>query len=190
MDANAPKWSEISSQFSAGADTLWRPEMTIEPVPAPARLATHTAAALADLYEGDNALAEGKLVVLFEPTYQPEWDGNTRLVGFIKAELETELVTDSLLLEVGWSWVTDSFAERGLHPVALSGTVSRTGNQSFGDISSRPPTGAIELRSSWTVPGGESVTDHFGAWIDLLAAAGGLPPLPSGVGVLPRRKHE
>lgn len=185
---NRKNWLEISAEFQAAVAHRWRPEISLEPAPAPARLATHTAAVLADVLDGENPIGDGRLVLLYENSYQVEWDGHLRLVGFTRADLETELVTDPLLLEVGWSWVLDSFKDRGLSPLALSGTVSRSGNQSFGDISGRAPSGAIEIRSSWTVPDIESVADHVGAWADLLSSAAGLLPLPKGVGVLPRRR--
>lgn len=188
MSAANPTWEELSASFTAAIAQPIRVELQLEAAPGPARLATHTLALLADLFVGEEAIGSGRLVLLNEPKYQPEWDGQTRFVGYLKADLESELVTDPLLLDVGWSWVRDSFADRDLHPVALSGTVSRTGNQSFGDISSRPATGAIEIRSSWTMAAGEDVTLHVAAWCELLALACGLEPLPAGVAQL-RTRH-
>lgn len=179
-------WSAIATAFANIKPN--RPEVELETVPAPARLATNTAALLADVAVHDEPLGNGRLVLLHEPTYQTEWDGGLRLVGFVTADLESELVTDSLLLEVGWSWVTDAFEERGLSPTALSGTVSRSGNQSFGDIANRPPTGAIEIRSSWTVPADEDFESHVAAWLELLCAACGLEPLPDDVRQLRTRQ--
>lgn len=184
MSAAPTTWTAIEAAFLAAGESPIRVELRLEPAPAPARLATHTAAMLADLYVGDEIVGNGRLVLLHEPKYQPEWDGSTRLVGYLKADLETELVTDPLLLDVGWSWLQDAFTDRGLHPGSLSGTVSRTGSQSFGDISSRPAEGAVEIRSSWTVPDGEDITDHVAAWCELLSLACGLEPLPAGVSQL------
>lgn len=177
---NDLNWAALSHDFSNCCELHPRAEISLEAAPAPARLATHTAALLADVDVHGSEVGNGRLVLLAEPKFQPEWDGQIRLVGFVRADLENEMVTDPLLLEVGWSWVVDSFATRGLSPVALSGTVSRSGNQSFGDISARPATGSIEIRSSWTVAE-ESISDHVAAWCELLAAACGLEPLPVGV---------
>jgi hypothetical protein len=107
------------------------------------------------------------------------------MVGFVSADLETELVTDSMLLEVGWSWVEDAFKGRSINPLALSGTVSRSGSQSFGDLSTREPEGQVEIRVSWTVPSNEEFTDHALAWVDLITSAAGLEPLPAGVSAIP-----
>lgn len=188
MGTNGWLWADVASDFAAATARPPRPEIDLESAPAPARLASHTAAVLADVAVAGVDVADGRLVLLFEPQYQPEWDGQLRLVGFTRADLEAELVTDSLLLEVGWSWVVDSFENRGLDPLSVSATVSRTGSQSFGDISSRPPAGAIEIRSSWTVPADESLIEHVHAWCDLLASAAGLVPLPKGISTLRRRK--
>jgi hypothetical protein len=130
-------------------------------------------------------VGNGRLVVLFEPHFQDTWDGNLRMVGFVSADLETELVTDSMLLEVGWSWVEDAFKGRSINPLALSGTVSRSGSQSFGDLSTREPEGQVEIRVSWTVPSNEEFTDHALAWVDLITSAAGLEPLPAGVSAIP-----
>jgi hypothetical protein len=119
--------------------------------------------------------------VLYEPEWQEAWDGQLRFVAYARADLETELVTDSMLLEVGWSWVLDSFSDRGLKPHLLSGTVSRAGSQSFGELSARAPEGSVEIRYSFTVLNPEDANEYLLAWNDLLASAAGLEPLPEGV---------
>lgn len=172
-------WNNLYGQLQqlAEDDTI-RPEFTLELAPAPAKLATHTAALLADV-DTSIPVGNGRLVVLFEPEYQVAWEGNVRFVSYITAQLEPELITDPLLLEVGWSWVSDSL--NGLSCAALSGTVSRNDSQSFGDISSRPPEGSIEMRASWTVLNLDEFTQHLEAWIGMLQSASGLEPLPDGV---------
>lgn len=162
------------------SDNSIRPEITLDLTPAPARLATHTTAIVADVDVSGTEVASGRLVVLFEPEYQPAWDGNIRCVAYIRSELEPEMVTDPLLLEVGWSWMTDALTERGVEVSNLSGTVSRAGSQSFGDISERDPEGSIEIRSSWTVQDND-IAAHVRAWCDVLSLTAGLAPLTDGV---------
>lgn len=158
-----------------------RTEISLEPAPAPARLASHALTLMADLDAAGEEIGSGRLVILYEPEWQEAWDGNLRFVAFARADLETELVTDSMLLEVGWSWVLDSFNERGLTPKSLSGTVSRSGSQSFGDLSARAPEGSIEIRYSFTITNVAETGEFLLAWCDLLASAAGLAPLPEGV---------
>lgn len=182
-------WNAITNEIKALLENRsTRPEVKLDHTAAPARLATHTAAIVADVDVNGEEVGNGRLVVLHEPHFQDTWDGNLRLVGFVSADLETELVTDPMLLDVGWSWVVDAFKERSLEPLALSGTVSRSGSQSFGDIAARAPEGQVEIRVSWTVPNNESFTAHALAWCDLMTSASGLEPLPEGVSALNLKK--
>jgi hypothetical protein len=175
-------WELVADEItSALNDRQIRSEISLDSAPAPARLATHTAAILADVVDGDDEIGNGRLVILYEPQPQEAWDGHIRCVAFVRADLESEMVTDPLLLEVGWSWVRDALSERNIEGVALSATVSRSGSQSFGDIADRLPEGSIEIRASWTVAENESVAASIIAWCDLLAQAAGLAPLPEGV---------
>ncbi len=93
-----------------------------------------------------------------------------------------------MLHDVGWSWINEALAANGAHATQLGGTVTRTSGRSFGTMSERPQDGYVEIRASWTpvesAETGEPIDEisaHVMAWIDLLAQAAGLPPLPSGV---------
>lgn len=183
--ASAVNWPVVESAIQNWLQSNGiRNEITLELAPAPGRLATHALTLLADLDIQGEEVGSGRLVVLFEPQWQEAWDGNLRLVAFARAELETELVTDPMLLEVGWSWVEDSFTDRKLDVTALSGTISRAGSQSFGDLANRSPEGSVEIRYSWTVPNSDQIVEHLQSWCDLLAAAAGLEPLPPGVSTI------
>lgn len=181
-------WPEISAAIAAArvSDQV-RPEIVLDDVPAPIRLATHALAISGEIMDGELELAHGRLVLLHEPAGQETWQGNTRFVIFIKAVLEPDLATDPLLLEVGWEWLTEALAARGVAELALSGTVSRTGSQAFGEIAEREPEGAIEVRASWTMQPAD-VASGLLAWCDLLATAAGLVPLSEGVSALPAKR--
>ena len=175
-------WQDIcrSVEHALGDRTI-RSEIALETAPAPAKLATHTSAILADVDVDGQEVGSGRLVILYEPDFQTTWDGHIRCVAFVRAELEQNMVTDPLLLEVGWSWTTDALANRGATPIAISGTVSRNGSQSFGDLSDRRMEGSIEIRVSWTVANGDDIAPHVLAWCDMLAHVSGLPTLTDGV---------
>ena len=178
-------WRSIEESVGvARRSPLVRPEISLDDVPAPVRLAKHGLALSGEILDGEDLeMAHGRFVLLHEPGGQPTWQGDTRAVVFVRAVLEPDLAIDPLLLEVGWDWLSESIADRGLEVVALSGTVSRTGSQAFGDIASREPEGAIEIRASWTVrPTGAAAS--LLAWCDLLATAAGLVPLQDGVRAL------
>lgn len=180
-------WPEIEVAVErARRSSAVRPEIALIDVPAPVRLALHGLAFNGEILDAEEELAHGRFVLLHEPTGQPEWQGNTRVVIFVHAALEAELAVDPFLLEVGWDWLNEALASRGVEPIARSGTVSRSGSQSFGDIADRAPEGAIEIRASWTVAP-EAAADSLLAWCDLLASAAGLVPLTDGVAALRKR---
>lgn len=178
-------WPEIEAAVQAARRSLQvRPEIGLDDVPAPVRLARHGLAISGEILgDEDVELGHGRFVLLYEPGGQATWQGDTRAVLFVRAVLEPDLAIDPLLLEVGWDWLSEALAGRGLEVTALSGTVSRTGSQAFGEIASREPEGAIEIRASLTVrPAGAAAA--LLAWCDLLATAAGLVPLQDGVRAL------
>lgn len=168
-----------------------RPEFRLDETPAPQRLAPFAAALSAEPVVDDD-LATGRFVLLHDPDGVEEWHGEYRAVVFVRAALESDLVSDPLIHEVGWSWLMEAVEAAGAEATELGGTVTRTSGQSFGTMSDRPSDGFIEIRASWTPigPGApESTMDrHVRAWADLLAICAGLPPLPAGVATVhPRR---
>jgi hypothetical protein len=160
-----------------------RPEIECEEIPAPAKLATHGFALTAECFDGDIEIANGRFVLLHEPGGQETWGGDLRAVTFIKADIETEMGSDPLLPQVGWSWFEESLA--GLDAGSLSGTVTLALSSSFGELAERAAQSELEIRASWT-PHAESVSevlDHLERWTELLAHCAGLPPIATGDGV-------
>ncbi len=183
----ADAWPEIEIAVDAARrSSAVRAEISLDDVPAPVRLAAHGLAFNGEVLDGELELAHGRFVLLHEPAGQPEWQGNTRVVIFVHAALEAELAVDPFLLEVGWDWLNEALVARGVEVVARSGTVSRSGSQSFGEIADRAPEGAIELRASWTVAP-TSAASSLLAWCDLLSTSAGLIPLTDGVAALRKR---
>ncbi len=168
-----------------------RPEVVLDEVPGPARIAPFSAALTADVRTARRSvaaddLASGRFVVLYDPAGQDAWEGSFRLVTLVRATLEAEVGTDPLLAEVAWSWFVDSLASAGVDPHAAGGTVTRVLSQSFGALDRREEQTELEIRASWT-PWDQHLGPHLTAWTTLLCTAAGLPPLPEGVVPLPRR---
>lgn len=163
-----------------------RPEIEIDPTPPPKRLAPHAYALEAAVVDGDEDLADGRLVLLHDPAGHDAWKGTFRLVTLVRAELEPEMAADPLLPEVCWSWLTGALEARGLSYGEPSGTVTRAGSHYFGGLSERRPATQIEIRASWTPREGRGgVPDtaaHLAGWCDLLCQLAGLPPAPPGAG--------
>lgn len=169
-----------------------RPELAIEEVPAPTRLAPHAVAIAGEVIphhhdEDDDATATGRFVVLFDPESPEPWEGQWRLVTYAKANMEPEVGADPLAGEVGWSWLTEALEERGLSWAAEAGTVTAVSSQSFGALAERESTVELEIRASWSPVMSKSteLADHLQAWADLMCTLAGLPPLPEGVVALP-----
>lgn len=164
-----------------------RPEVVCEPMPAPQRIAPYSAALSADVVVDGRDVGAGRLVLLHDPAGNDTWDGTFRCVAYARAEIEPEMVTDSLLAAVGWSWLIDALVAHQAGYVAASGTVTTVASESFGGMSAEPAGAEIEVRASWTPT--SDLSGHVEAWGELLCAMSGLPPVPSGVVALPVRRR-
>ncbi len=165
----------------------YRPEVVVEEVPAPQRVAPYSAAITADVVIDDAELATGRLVLLHDPEGHEAWQGTFRCVAYVRAEIDAEMVTDPLLGTVAWGWLTEALDAEGAHYQAPSGTVTRVASESFGGMSDEPARAEIELRASWT-PVDDTIEAHAQAWGTLLCTAAGLPPMPPGVVAIPHRR--
>ena len=134
-----------SGNFAAAASAIRgfvaRPDISIQEVPAPARLAPHSIALTACPADPDSDAFSGRFVLLHDPDGVDEWNGTYRVVIFVRADLESELLFDDLLREVAWSWVND--ATSGLSILELGGTVTTNFGESFGSLKDRPSDGYV-----------------------------------------------
>ncbi|MBC7375565.1 MAG: DUF3000 domain-containing protein [Frankiales bacterium] len=158
-----------------------RSGLALQEVPAPKRLAPYAVAVSAEILGADDEqIASGRFVVLHDPAGQDGWRGDTRVVAFVSADVEAEMAADPALAQVGWSWLTDSLADRGAAHTAAGGTVTRTVSCRFGQIEDDDEASEVEVRASWTpLAGADGALDlgvHLLAWCDLISATAGLPP--------------
>jgi Protein of unknown function (DUF3000) len=157
-----------------------RPEIVLERIPAPQRLAPYACALAARVAEPDGAddeieIASARFIVLFDPEGHESWSGTTRCVGYLSAATDEQLVDDAMFSEVAWSWLTDALTDAGATHHAVGGTVTRTASTRFGDLAGPEHTVDVEMRASWTAE--DSALDrHLQAWLEVLANAAGLPP--------------
>jgi hypothetical protein len=187
-DADSAEGNAVPRAFRLAVDALraarLRPEVEVDPTRPPQRLAPHAYALEAAVVDGDDDLADGRLVLLHDPAGHDAWQGTFRLVTLVRAELEPEMAADPLFPEVCWSWLTGALEARGLSYGETSGTVTRASSHYFGGLSDRRPATQIEIRASWTPREGlDGVPDsaaHLVAWCDLLCQVAGLPPSPAG----------
>ena len=186
-----PETTLFGTAVSGLLQVATRPELVLEEVPAPTRLAPHAVALSGEvvpshLDEDEDSAATGRYVLLHDPAGPEPWEGTWRIVSYAKAQMEPEVGHDPLAGQAGWSWLTDALDAAGLTWRAAAGTVTCVTSESFGALADRDPSVELEIRASWTpelTPGQEPVElqAHLGAWGDLLCTLAGLPPLPEGV---------
>ena len=159
--------------------------VTIREVPSPGRLAPYTFALSAEVLRGDEDLANGRFVVLHNPDGNDSWEGSTRIVAFVQADVDDDMGADPLLPQVGWSWLLDALDSHGARHHATGGTVTRTASSRFGAMVEQGDSCEIELRCSWT-PDDADLAPHLAAFCDLICSMSGLPTSQSaGVTALP-----
>ncbi len=199
-DSGAPLPFQRAMEALNAAHT--RPEVQLSPRPAPKRLAPFScalSAAVMDPADDEAELADGRFVLLHDPSGQESWQGTFRVVTLARTELEPEIAGDPLLPEVTWSWLTGALEAQPAVYSDASGTVTRSGSSYFGGLDERPPQTELEVRASWTPrpddpAAPEALPDmaaHLVAWSELLCQCAGLPPEPgdgSSVVSLPKRR--
>jgi hypothetical protein len=183
---DAPVPANAPLQFRLAVDSMLsarcRGEARVEVIRPPQRLAPWSFAVAVDVATPeDSEAATGRLVLLHDPDGHEAWDGELRLVGYAQAEISAEMAEDPLLPAVGWSWLVDALGDRRADYTAVGGTITQTTSTRFGDLHGPSSSTQLELRGSWTATSAE-LAPHLLAFVDLLAAAAGLPP--EGVVVL------
>lgn len=177
---------QVPAAFQAALEALStvqvRPEVAVEHIPAPQRLApfAHAVALTitgpADGGDDDEVdIASGRFIVLFDPDGHQAWAGTTRCVGYVTAATDEHMVDDAMFSEVAWSWLTEALAATGAGHHHLGGTVTRTASTRFGEIAAPEHSVDVEIRASWTAEGTD-LDRHLRAYLEVLSTAAGLPP--------------
>lgn len=169
-----------------GAEVMASGPGATAPVHGPAAMALAAAAGTED--DEDTELATGRFILLHDPNGSAVWDGEFRIVTYIRAQLEPEMGNDEMLGTVAWTWLVEALENHKAPYRAAGGTATRVLSESFGTLADRPGSIDIELRASWT-PASSDVTAHLEAWSDMVCTFAGLPPLPDGVSALPNRRR-
>lgn len=167
-----------------GAEVVSTPTARPRPVHGPAARAMANAAT----DDEETELATGRFILLYDPQGSAVWEGEFRIVTYIRAQLDAEMGNDAMLGSVAWTWLVEALESHSADYRAAGGTATRVLSESFGTLEGRPDTIDIELRASWT-PGSSDVQAHLEAWSDMVCTFAGLPPLPEGVTPLPKRRR-
>lgn len=158
-----------------------RDEVELVEVPAPAKLAPYAVAMAADVTDAeDEVLAVGRFILLYDHEYSDIWDGNFRIVTYIRTSLEADLGEDPLMSEVAWTWMVEALDEATATYRQPGGTATRVLSKGFGMLDDQIDSIDLELRASWT-PAGDNLNRHLTAWTDMVCTFAGLPPVTEGV---------
>lgn len=158
-----------------------RDEVELVEVPAPAKLAPYAVAMAADATDAeDEVLAVGRFILLYDHEYSDIWDGNFRIVTYIRTSLEADLGEDPLMSEVAWTWMVEALDEATATYRQPGGTATRVLSKGFGLLDDQIDSIDLELRASWT-PAGDNLNRHLTAWTDMVCTFAGLPPVTEGV---------
>ncbi|MDR0944810.1 MAG: DUF3000 domain-containing protein, partial [Bifidobacteriaceae bacterium] len=156
MSQNAQPTERFSRALASIRDWTYPPEVHLQEIPAPTRIAPLSVALEARVPAslrapgpgagtggpavpaGDSGdLAAGSFILLHDPNPPGVWGGDMRIVTVVKAQLEAELGSDPLLGEVAWTWLAEALDTEMPAPLHLAGTVTRTLSESFGDLRPR-----------------------------------------------------
>ncbi|MCU1616075.1 MAG: uncharacterized protein JWO98_3615 [Frankiales bacterium] len=193
--AEGPAAEDTPAAFRAVLDALAgvrpRPEIGLEVIPAPQRLAPYAFALAAHVAVPDGAVSDGlmpegdgdeddeiavgRFIVLYDPAGHEAWHGTIRCVGYLSAATDEHMVDDTMFSEVAWSWLTDALDEAGAAHHAVGGTVTRTASTRFGELAGPEHSVDVEIRASWTAADTD-LDRHLTAWLEVLGSAAGLPP--------------
>ncbi|KQX75591.1 DUF3000 domain-containing protein [Aeromicrobium sp. Root472D3] len=188
IDRTPARFTEAVEQVR---QAVLRPEVVVDEMPAPQRIAPHAFAMSGDVLVDDEELATGRFILLHDPAGNDAWGGTFRCVTFVRADIEADMAADPSLPAVGWSWLTEALDAYGSEYSAASGSVTVVRSEGFGEMAEDGGDAQIEVRASWTPHMEEPTTGtggHAGAWSNLLCAIAGLPPLAPGVIPLQRRR--
>ncbi|GAA2621615.1 DUF3000 domain-containing protein [Paractinoplanes durhamensis] len=152
-----------------------RPEILLEEIAAPQRLAPYAFALSATVLRDGDEVASGRLILLHDPSGHDSWRGDVRLVTLVTAELEPDMAGDPLLPAVAWTWLTDALEQHDAAYTAIGGTITQTASTRFGELAGPVPTADLEVRASWT-PTSVDTAAHLLGWCAMLASTAGLPP--------------
>ncbi len=142
------------AQFTAAVELIrqavLRPEVVVDEMPAPQRIAPHAFAISGDVLVGEDELATGRFILLHDPAGNDAWGGTFRCVTFARADIEADMAADPVLPSVGWSWLTEALEAYGSGYTAGSGSVTVVRSEGFGEMEADGSDAQIEVRASWT----------------------------------------
>lgn len=195
--ATSAETAQIPAEFTEAVESMHRarlrPEISLGTIRPPQRPApfSHAVGLEVQGIDEDGPIptdaqgdAFGRLILLYSPSGEEQWEDSMRLVAYIQADMDDAVASDPMLPDVAWQWLGESLEESSAGYTDLGGTVTSTSSVRFGDIGGPPRAYQIEMRASWTADSTD-LSHHVEAFSKVLAHVAGLPP--EGVTELERR---
>ena len=174
-----PRAADLPRAVESSAAPRCGPEVRVEPLRPPQRLAPWSYAVSAEIITARTARTSppagwsccttrtgtrpGTACCASSPTPPPSWND--------------EMGVDPMLPAVGWSWLDRRAGRTRRRPYrAAGGTVTQTTSTRFGDLHGAAHAVSLELRASWTARHRRPRARTCCAFVDLLCTAAGLPP--------------
>lgn len=190
-DGDAPPPPAFVAAAAAVRAAPARPGVVVEEVAPPRRIAPYAVALTGHLPAEETpdddiarGAADGRFVLLHDPSCPAGWGGEQRVVALVTATVEPDLAGDPLLADVAWAWLVDELGAAGALLDEMGGTVTRVSSSSFGVLRDRPAGDQVELRASWSPRG--PLQNHVEGWTAALCRLAGVPPVAPGVLLLRR----
>ena len=168
----------------------WSGKLEVGEIPAPTRISPFSVAIEGSVIIKGDELGSGRLILLHNPSGSEAWQGTSRFVAMIRAEVDPSMASDPLVGNVAWSWLTDSLDTHHALRHAEAGTVTSVVSRPFGQLADDPESNHIEVRASWTptFSTAEDVDSHAESWSDLCLLSCGVSPIPDEItAISPRR---
>lgn len=170
----------------------WSDKLEVHEIPAPTRISPFSVAIEGSVAIREDELGSGRLILLHDPSGSEAWQGTSRFVAMIRADVDPSMASDTLVGRVAWSWLTDSLESHHAVYHAEAGTVTSVVSRPFGQLAADPESNHIELRASWTptFSTAEDVDSHLGSWSDLCLLSCGVSPIPDDIAAISPRRAE
>ena len=162
IDRTPPAFGAAVEQLTRA---VLRPEVVVDTMPAPQRIAPHAHALSGDVVVDGDELGTGRFILLHDPAGNDAWGGTFRCVTFARADVEPEMAADPALPSVGWSWLVDALESHGGEHTAASGSVTVVTTEGFGEMASDGADAQVEVRG----PVVAEARENGAALVDALA---------------------
>ncbi|MDO4411880.1 DUF3000 domain-containing protein [Cutibacterium sp.] len=168
----------------------WSSMLEVREIPAPTRISPFSVAIEGSVVVNGDDLGSGRLILLHNPAGSEAWQGTSRFVAMVRAEVDPSMASDPLVGNVAWSWLIDSLNTHHASYHAEAGTVTSVVSRPFGQLGADPESNHIEVRASWTpnLSSAEDIDSHLESWSDLCLFSCGISPIPDEIAPLPPRR--